>query len=806
MTGMYQIGDKSYPREMTDVPLWLIYRLVDKGNGSFSKPPVSPITGEVCSKTDEGKYTDFERALLGVEQHNADGVGFVFLHGFIAIDLDNCFEEDGSLNEMAMDIFDHFRATYIEYSPSGRGLHIFCQGEKPNDRTRSTGIEVYSGKNFVTVTGNHVPQSGEKVLNMQNALNWLFDKYLPTIEVTPNGVDGLVVDHGKRTPSEWLEIGLSNDEKLRKLYTDTDHADDESSHDMALMCKLAYWLNRDRDAMETVFFNSPWVHSKDRKHLAKVDKRSDYLELTMNKAIATVSSTAQETERKFKNIPDSRLRVSEDENGDISIPITDYTDVGNAKAFADMYSETLAYTKEWGWCYYNGFEWETCQEFQAQQCGIEFGESVMYIAKKVGEFYRDKCEAEGVNLNSKEGREIMTPAAALMKHAVRSNSESGIRAMLKLAAGMMLMPSSAFDSNAWELNTPNIVVDLRTGEIYPPAWNHYNTMMTNISYNPEAEGSGMWEDFLNTIFCGDEHLIDYMQILLGGSCVGKVYEENLTIATGCGSNGKSTLFGILKAVLGDYCSSVNPDILMGKVTQEQQIAAAELKGKRLVIAQETESGQVLSTAMVKRMVSTDNIIGRKLYQAPIEFTPSHSMMLATNHLPTVKDNDEGTWRRLTVVPFNAKITGDDIITNFQEVLIAEDGEYILKWLIEGAVRFYNNGCSYGDKPMAIRFASTQYRDAQQDGVDLFIRDCAQIVDPVKYANTWEYPDNVFRRYLAWCDENGVRVPLKKNQLSRELAQRGMVSDKKNVNGRTYRIWRNILLNDENGEPGIPIEM
>ena len=230
--------ERSFPKEMTTLPLWLIYKLVDRGDGKFAKPPVSPLSGEICSKTDEGMYTDFDRALIGVEQHNADGVGFVFLHGFVAIDLDDCFTESGELNEMSQDIFDHFAGTYSEFSPSGNGIHIFCQGEKPNDRTRATGIEVYTGHNFVTVTGDKVPESGSKVLNMQKELDWLFDKYLPeNVLVKP---EVIMVDHGEKSSAEWLDVGLTHDNKLARLFNDVSHDKDESSHDMSLMCKLAY--------------------------------------------------------------------------------------------------------------------------------------------------------------------------------------------------------------------------------------------------------------------------------------------------------------------------------------------------------------------------------------------------------------------------------------------------------------------------------------------------------------------------------------------------------------------------------------
>lgn len=778
---------------MTSVPLWLIYKLIDRGNGKFAKPPISPFSGEICSKTDEGMYTDFDRALAGVEQHNADGVGFVFLHGFVAIDLDNCFEADGSLTPMASDIVDHFIGTFMEYSPSGNGIHIFCKGEKPNERTRIDGLEVYTGHNFVTVTGDHIEESGDKVLNCQEALNWLFDKYLPVTE-TVSKPEVIYVDHGGKSVQEWLEVGLTHDDKFHRLYTDTTHMDDESGHDLALFCKLVYWLNRDTEAIEKVFFESPWVQSKDARHIAKLDKRSDYLERTMTRALTTTTTCASFNERKTRNIAVASMQIEENVNGELKLPIDDYTDVANARAFVELYEEELAFTEEWGWCYFCGLNWEIGHFYEAQQAAVEFAENVMYIAKQYNELLEKKCEEEGCTPRSTEGKAIMAPASAFMKHAQRLNSERGIVAMLKLAEGMMKKPASLFDGNPWILNTPNVVVDLRTGEAYPPAWNHYNTMMTGISFESEAVNNGLWDSFLDQIFLGDKKLIDYMQVQLGAACVGRVYEENLMIACGCGSNGKSTLFNVLKAVLGDYCTNINPDILMDKTSYEQQIALSGIKGKRLVIGQETESGQVLSTASVKRMVSSDTMIGRVLHRGYIEFEPTHTLMLATNHLPKVKDNDEGTWRRLTVVPFEAVIDRESMITNYQDVLLSEDGPYVLKWLVDGAVRFYENGCTFGEAPPAVHHASKEYRRNQKETFELFCEDKLEFPNKYKHPNVWSRPDELYDVYVDWCD--GVNIkPLTKVGVGRRLSQHGVESKMRRFGDKTERVWYYVKVKD-----------
>ena len=46
---------------------------------------------------------------------------------------------------------------------------------------------------------------------------------------------------------------------------------------------------------------------------------------------------------------------------------------------------------------------------------------------------------------------------------------------------------------------------------------------------------------------------------------------------------------------------------------------------------------------------------RKKYKDPFSFVPSHTLVLYTNHLPKVGAIDAGTWRRLIVIPFNAKL-------------------------------------------------------------------------------------------------------------------------------------------------------
>ena len=62
-------------------------------------------------------------------------------------------------------------------------------------------------------------------------------------------------------------------------------------------------------------------------------------------------------------------------------------------------------------------------------------------------------------------------------------------------------------------------------------------------------------------------------------------------------------------------------------------------------------------------------------------------MLYTNHLPKVSANDDGTWRRLIVIPFNAKITGKSDIKNYADYLYENAGPYIMTWIINGCLLY-----------------------------------------------------------------------------------------------------------------------
>lgn len=267
---------------------------------------------------------------------------------------------------------------------------------------------------------------------------------------------------------------------------------------------------------------------------------------------------------------------------------------------------------------------------------------------------------------------------------------------------------------------------------------------------PSNKGMEIWLEALDTFFCGDNEMIEYVQRVIGLAAIGKVYVEALIIAFGKGCNGKSTFFNTVAKVLGSYSGVLSADALTSNRVRNIKPEMAELKGKRLVIAAETESGQRLSTSAVKQLCSTDRIYAEKKYKDPFSFMPSHTLVLYTNHLPEVDEVDEGTWRRLKIIPFEAKINPKSDIKNYSDYLYENAGGAILKWIIDGAKRIIEEDYHL-NTPNKVQEHIDKYRDLN-DWLGDFIYDCCELDNSFK-----EKSGELYSQYRNYCEMRNVHT-------------------------------------------------
>ena len=445
-------------------------------------------------------------------------------------------------------------------------------------------------------------------------------------------------------------------------------------------------------------------------------------------------------------------------NQEFNLEPLDYSDVGQATVLAREYEKQLRYSPSTDFLVYNGSYWEesrskaqaisqelTTKQLEEAEIGIKKLTDLM-LKNGAWDILVSVGPKKAVDLFDEEQKRVFKEyeaVTAYRKYAIKRRDSKYIYASLKEVSPMVEIKQDKLDNDEFLLNTPTATYDLRFGvdKKHEHSAEDYITKQTTI--DPSNVGEDIWKDALNTFFCDDKDLIEYVQEVAGLAAIGKVHLEGLIIAYGGGRNGKSTFWNTISKILGTYSGNMSADTLTVGCKRNVKPEMAEIKGKRLVIAAELEEGMRFNTSNIKQLCSTDEIYAEKKYKEPFKFEPTHTLVLYTNHLPKVGAIDEGTWRRLIVIPFNAKIEGSSDIKNYADYLYENSGGAILKWIMEGAKRVIDNGYHL-TQPSVVKDAIKKYKE-NNDWFSQFLDECCEVGDSFS-----EKSGDVYSAYRDYC--------------------------------------------------------
>ncbi len=453
--------------------------------------------------------------------------------------------------------------------------------------------------------------------------------------------------------------------------------------------------------------------------------------------------------------------ISPEEYGK-SLKPADYSDIGQARILAREYENELRFTTATDYLRYNGKYWEESREL-AIGAAEEFLDLQLADANDEVERTHKALSESGVAENvigaggktlekqvGSDQREAYLDYISAMTYkafVMKRRDMKYITSALSAAKPLLLARPADLDKDAFLLNCQDGTYDLAAGTAGRRDFSPGDLITKICSTAPGDEGRELWERFLYTIFEGDLELIDYVQKICGLGAIGRVYMEAIIISYGEGANGKSTFWNTIAWVLGSYAGGISADALTVGCRRNVKPEIAEVKGKRLLIAAELEEGMRLSTATVKQLCSTDQIKGEKKYKDPFDFVPSHTLVLYTNHLPKVGAMDRGIWRRLIVIPFSATISGKNDIKNYAAYLQQHAGQYVLKWIIEGAAKAIRE--NFNPKlPQVVEDAIGRYRN-DSNWLGYFVEECCEVGEDLV-----EKSGDFYNAYRAFCMRTG----------------------------------------------------
>ncbi len=257
--------------------------------------------------------------------------------------------------------------------------------------------------------------------------------------------------------------------------------------------------------------------------------------------------------------------------------------------------------------------------------------------------------------------------------------------------------------------------------------------------------------------CLDE-MMRFLQVLLGYILIGTNDLQLFLIFLGDrGRNGKGVLCHLIRDILGDYAMEVRSTVFMKGRIRESGAPTPELMAmakKRCVIASENDRSDQINAPLLKRITGHDWMTGRQLYGSEKSFRPCCVPILESNFVPHFDTQDEALLTRALCLNFDRHFEDNpEEITPYigqkdpllEEKLKDEHGLF-LNWVVEGAVRYFQEGLQIPD---FIEANKHQYRK-ERDAVEMFLDECC-VLDPEKS----EASSAVYSAYNQWSKEAGL---------------------------------------------------
>ena len=686
---------KNIPNELKLNGLWCGWRLTDKG-----KIPFNLLTGQYAKSNDESTFSSYPTLLNNIHKYlkynengkQLGGVGLGVFRGYSAIDIDHCIDENGQMSEMALDIIT-FCNSYTEFSPSKTGIRIIFKTQVKIDKEQyyinnsNLGLEIYISDNtnkFVSITGNKI--SGDAINEVD--ITYILNKYMLRGQLNIDKI-------------------LKKDEKLAALWNKKapgSHAD-ESETDMALCCKLAYYLKNNEALVKQYFEMSPYFKSKDAEHKKKWASGYDTETIRgANKYIGDVSSMPVKTN------------------------LYDLNDTGNAHKFIDMFGEDLRYNIDnQCWMIWNGKFWQY---------------DVQEYVKNYIEVLAEKMLFETNNIYD------MNERVRCIKNIEHIYSSAGKESLLKEARHLQGVPitNAELDNNPWLLCTESGIIDLKTGNVRDFSREDYISMTTGWEIDTENEPV-LFNKFINEIFDNKE-VVHYVHKALAYSVTNLTREQCMFILKGDGNNGKSLLLDIINSVLGSYGVTSKPQLLTeSNYGTQNSEEIARLKGKRFCAVEEIKAGDRMDEQLVKSLTSgIGKQVARFLYKNSFEFTVTCKFWMATNYEPVIKGSDKGIWRRLRLIPVPTDFTSRED-KDLRDKLLTEAPQ-ILGWLINGLKLYMEEGL---EEPKAVSDATNEYKE-EMDVVQQWVNEYCECKP-----SYFERANVLYDNFRAFCQRRDQRT-------------------------------------------------
>ena len=603
------------------------------------------------------------------------------------------------------------------------GLHIYFKyREGLNNKTRFFGTCDFKTDGGYVIAPLSFIENKQKKMAQYKPLN-----YNP-ITIIPEKLYNFIKNPRKSTPQGGNKVRLEDLEL--EWYKETLRGMREGDgRNVALNRRLYWWamqkhIEDEGELKEALIKEAREINEeyfKDQLPQAEVEK-------IVNSVIKGVMEDMEEKNAAIKNFT-----------------LEPQKDYGHALVLSDLFKNKYRWVVEWGkWIEYKNGVW------------------VSISSEKVAKDATDTLHRYYTHLMANaQNRSERDELIKKIKDVWVYSRIIGALNFLKGFPGIMTL-SQELDAIPEVLNLENGTLDLKTFTLRPHRPEDLLTKQVKAKWNTEAK-KDEWLKHLN-LCLPNKNIQREIQRELGLALTGVSLEEVLPIWYGTGANGKSTTLKVVMEVMGDYAQMAAPRLLIKSKYERHTTELAELQGRRLIFSTETGENGELDEEKMKWLTGGERIRARFMRQDNFEFPRTWIVFLVTNYKPAIRGTDEGTWRRIRLVPWEEVLPPDKRMPQEEIVkLLLEERDGILQWIVEGLKDWKED---HRWKAEEVLIATEKYRE-EEDVLREFLNERCEF----KRSYSVEVGE-LYSEYLMWCQENG-EDPKSKIEVGKLLRKRGL---------------------------------
>ena len=241
-------------------------------------------------------------------------------------------------------------------------------------------------------------------------------------------------------------------------------------------------------------------------------------------------------------------------------------------------------------------------------------------------------------------------------------------------------PENNDDCVKINLSNGTLKIDSEGCTLEPFSSDDFMRYQLPVAYDENAK-TNLFQQFLDRVLPEKESQ-NFLAEYIGYALTNNLKLEQCLLLIGTGANGKSVVFDIVNALLGNENIT---HYTLSQLCDGNGYYRSMISGKLLNYS--SELGTNLSDVdMIKKLISGEPVDARNPYGRPFTVRKYCKFMFNTNSLPTSVEISDAYFRRMNFMQFDVTIPKYEQDPDLAKKIIASELNGVLQWVLDGLKR------------------------------------------------------------------------------------------------------------------------